>query len=29
MYAVFVRVLKMDKGKAIVQKYKGTFDAQS
>ena len=29
MYAVFVRVLKMDKGKAIVQKYKGTFNAQS
>ena len=29
MYAVFVRVLKMDKGKAIVRKYKGTFDAQS
>ena len=29
MYAVFIRVLKMDKGKAIVRKYKGTFDAQS
>ena len=29
MYAVFVRVLKMDKGKAIVRKYKGTYDAQS
>ena len=29
MYAVFIRVLKMDKGKAIVHKYKGTFDAQS
>ena len=28
MYAVFVRVLKTDKGKAIVQKYKGIFDAQ-
>ena len=28
-YAVFVRVLKMDKGKAIVRKYKGTYDAQS
>ena len=29
MYAFFVRVLKMDKGKAIVRKYKGTYDAQS
>ena len=29
MYAVFIRVLKMDKGKAIVRKYKSTFDAQS
>ena len=29
MYAVFVRVLKTDKGKAIVRKYKGTSDAQS
>ena len=29
MYAVFVRVLKMEKRKAIVRKYKGTFDAQS
>ena len=29
MYAVFIRVLKTDKGKAIVHKYKGTFDAQS
>ena len=29
MYAVFVRVLKTDKGKAIVRKYKGTYDAQS
>ena len=29
MYDVFVRVLKTDKGKAIVQKYKGIFDAQS
>ena len=29
MYAVLVRVLKMDKGKAIVSKYKGTFNAQS
>ena len=28
MYAVFVRVLKTDKGKAIVRKYKGTYDAQ-
>ena len=29
MYTVFVRVLKTDKGKAIIQKYKGIFDAQS
>ena len=29
MYAVFVRVLKTDKEKAICRKYKGTFDAQS
>ena len=29
MYAVFVRVLKTEKGKAIVRKYKGIFDAQS
>ena len=29
MYAVFICVLKKDKGKAIFQKYKGTFDAQS
>ena len=29
MYAVFIRVLKTDKGKAIVRKYKGTFNAQS
>ena len=29
MYAVFIRVLKTDKGKAIVRKYKGTFDSQS
>ena len=29
MYAVFIRVLKTDKGKAIVRKYKGTFDAHS
>ena len=29
MYDVFVRVLKTDKGKAIIQKYKGIFDAQS
>ena len=29
MYAVFIRVLKTDKGKAIVRKYKGTYDAQS
>ena len=29
LYAVFVRVLKTDKGKAIVRKYKSTFDAQS
>ena len=29
MYAVFVHVLKTDKGKAIVRKYKGTYDAQS
>ena len=29
MYAVFIRVLKMDKGKAIVRKYKSTFNAQS
>ena len=29
MYAVFVRVLKMDKGKDIIRKYKGIFDAQS
>ena len=29
MYAVFVRVLKTDKGKAIIRKYMGTYDAQS
>ena len=29
MYAVFIRVLKTDKGKAIVRKYKGTFNDQS
>ena len=29
MYAVFIYVLKTDKGKAIIQKYKGIFDAQS
>ena len=29
MYDVFVRVLKTDKGKAVVRKYKGIFDAQS
>ena len=29
MYAVFIHVLKTDKGKAIVCKYKGTFNAQS
>ena len=29
MYAVFIRVLKTDKGNAVVHKYKGTFDAQS
>ena len=29
LYAVFARVLKTDKGKAIVRKYKSTFDAQS
>ena len=29
MYAVFVSVLKTDKGKAIVQNYMGIFDAQS
>ena len=29
MYAVFICVLKTNKGKAIVRKYKGTFDAQS
>ena len=29
MYAVFIRVLKTDKGKAIVRKYKGAYDAQS
>ena len=29
MYAVLIRVLKTDKGKAIVCKYKGTYDAQS
>ena len=29
LYAVFVRILRTDKGKAIVRKYKSTFDAQS
>ena len=29
MYDVFVPVLKTDKGKAIVRKYKGIFDARS
>ena len=29
IYAVSIRVFKTDKGKAIVRKYKGTFDAQS
>ena len=29
MYDVFVRVLKTDKGKAVVRKYKGIFDARS
>ena len=29
MYAVLICVLKMDKGKAIIHKYKGTYDAQS
>ena len=29
LYAVFVRVLRTGKGKAIVRKYKSTFDAQS
>ena len=29
LYAVFVRILKTDEGKAIACKYKSTFDAQS
>ena len=29
LYAVFVRILRTDKSKAIVRKYKSTFDAQS
>ena len=29
LYAVFVRILKTDEGKAIARKYKSTFDAQS
>ena len=29
LYAVFVRILKTDKGKAITRKYKSTFDSQS
>ena len=29
LYAVFVRILRTDKGKAIVRKYKSTFNAQS
>ena len=29
MYAVFIHVLKTDKGNAIVRKYKGTYDTQS
>ena len=28
LYAVFVRILKTDEGKAIARKYKSTFDAQ-
>ena len=29
LYAVFIRILQTDKGKAIVRKYKSTFDTQS
>ena len=29
LYAVFIRILRTDKSKAIVRKYKSTFNAQS